>query len=262
MPLRRASQRDPVFVYDISTRLACSTLLFRAQPLDRALDGVKATGIEHVDLWAAPTVLAHVDPAAESAADVQAVLTARGLRASSLTAYATSGDAMRQRISFAGELGARVVIAAAPHRDYDRREAADDVRAYGRTAQEAGVTVCLIHQADTWMDTAEEVASFLDDVGHPRVQLSLDPAQAARDGLTFEALADAAGTRLGHVHLTHAADAGNSDALGDMFDLFEERNYYGMFTFSWQGTDSLPPEEVEASVREARAHVLKVSKAG
>ena len=251
-----------MFVYDISTRLACSTLLFRAQSLDRALDGVKAAGIEHVDLWAAPTVLAHVDPAVESAADVQAVLEARGLRASSVTAVATSGDTMLQRISFAAELGARVVIATAPRRDYDRREAADDVRAYGRTAQEAGVTLCLAHQADTWMDTAEEVSSFLDDVGHPRVQLSLDPAQAARDGITFKALADAAGTRIGHVHLTHAADSGNSNTLGAMLDQLEERNYYGMFTFSWDGTDNLPPEEVEATVREARAHVLEVSKAG
>ncbi len=250
-----------MFVYDISTRLACSTLLFRAQSLDRALDGVKAAGIDHVDLWAAPTVLAHVDPAAESAADVQAGLEARGLRASSVTAIATSGDDMLQRISFAAALGARVVIATAPPRDYDRREAADDVRAYGRTAQEAGVTLCLAHQAETWMDTAEEVASFLDDVGHPRVQLSLDPAQAARDGLTFEALADAAGARIGHVHLA-SADPDNSDALGAMLDQLEERNYYGMFTFSWDGTADLPPEQVEATVREARAHVLEVSKAG
>ena len=231
-----------MFVYDISTRLACSTLLFRAQSLDRALDGVKAAGIDHVDLWAAPTVLAHVDPAAESAADVQAGLESRGLRASSVTAIATSGDDMLQRISFAAELGARVVIATAPPRDYDRREAADDVRAYGRTAQESGVTLCLAHQAETWMDTAEEVASFLDDVGHPRVQLSLDPAQAVRDGLTFEALADAAGARIGHVHLA-GADPDNSDALGAMLDQLEERNYYGMFTFSWDGTADLPPED-------------------
>ena len=71
-----------MFVYDISTRLACSTLLFRAQSLDRALDGVKAAGIDHVDLWAAPTVLAHVDSGGRTRGGCPGPpLEARGLRA-------------------------------------------------------------------------------------------------------------------------------------------------------------------------------------
>ena len=47
-----------------------------------------------------------------------------------------------------------------------------------------------------------------------------------------------------------------------MFDLLEERNYYGMFTFSWPGTEDLATDAVQTGVREARAHALRASKAG
>lgn len=231
-------------------------MLFRTLLLADALDRIKAVGIEFVDVWAA-----HGDPAAISPSDLKAEMDGRGLRASSITAYSISGDAMLQRITYAAELGARTVISAAPMRDYDRREAADDVRAYGRAAQEVGVTFCLAHKAETWMDTAEEVASFLDDVGHPRVQLSIDPPQAAREGITFESLADAAGARLGHVYLDQVSSDG-ADALAPMFDLLEERNYYGMFTFSGRGMESLSAEDAQASLGAAREHVLRVSKPG
>ena len=258
---RRAVRWTSMFNNDISTRLACSTMLFRAQSLDEALEGIRAAGIEHVDLWAAPDVLPHVDPVSDGSAQLRSTLASHGLRASSVTAHSTSGEEMLQRISFASALGARTVISAAPMRDCDRREAADDVRAYGRAAQDAGVTFCLAHQAGTWMDTAEDVASFLDDIGHPRVQLSIDLWQAAREGIAFEALADAAGTRVGHIYVAEATNEGDEQALGAMFELLEERNYYGMFTFSWQGMEGLTREAVSTSVREAREQALRVSKA-
>ena len=128
------------------------------------------------------------------------------------------------------------------------------------------------------MDTAEGVASFLDDVGHPRVQLSLGPTHAQLVGVPLRDLADAAGNRIGHAYLWSFPNGAKSYAdLGDGDDqipgnggvnfraltqLLEERNYTGMFTFMWQGTEGWSLSRIADGLARARAHVLSVSKAG
>ena len=271
-------QSHSMFVFDISTRFACSTLLYRSYSLEEALDGIAQSDVGYVDIWAVPDVLAHVDPAGDDPASVEAKLAERGLRASSVTVYGASGDDMVRRMGFAGGIGAETVITTAPPCDYDRREATDDVRALGRAAQEAGVTLCLTNCAGTWMDTAEAVAGFLDDVGHPRVQLSLGPPHAYVCGVSLEAIVAAAGNRVGQAYLwSVATGAQSADELGDgddqtpgngeidfraMTRLLEERNYHGMFTFMWHGTEGWSRERIGESLARAKAHVLAASKAG
>ncbi|MBM4436703.1 MAG: sugar phosphate isomerase/epimerase [Actinobacteria bacterium] len=265
--------------YDLSSRLACSSLLYRAFTLDRALDAIAPTGIGYVDLWAVPGFVEHVRAGKDTPASVAAKLKDRGLRASSISAYGLTGAAMVARLDFAGAIGARAVITTAPARDYDRHEATDDVRALGRAAQSAGVVLCLANHINTWMDTAEAIAGFLDDVGHPRVQLSFGPTHAYITPVTHEALAAAAGNRIGHAYLwSLASGAKTRDEYGDgdaqtpsptngvdfrsMLRVLEQRNYNGFYTFMWHGTEHWPLKRIAASLAGARAHVVAMAKAG
>ncbi len=268
-----------MFVYDISTRFAVSTLLYRSLPLDRALDAIAQTEFPYVDLWAVPSVLAHVDPRRDDPGAIEAKLAQRGLRAASVTAYQTSGaDDLIAAMEFAGAIGARTVITDPPSRETDRRDATDDSRALGRAAMDAGVTLCLANRTGTWMDTAAEIASFLDDVGHPRVQLSFGPPHAVVANVSLRALAAAAGNRIGQAYLWSLASGattpdefGDGDAqtpgngrihFGELIRLLEERNYQGLFTFMWHGTEDWSVERIGAALAAARAHVLEASRAG
>ena len=264
-----------MFAFDISTRFAGSTLLFRSLPLDDALKALAQTELTYVDLWATPGVLEHVDPARESPAEVKARVEDQNLQASSISAYATFGNDLITRLEFAAAIGAPLVIGTAPMREYERREAADDVRALGRAAQDLGVTLALANHVGTWLDEPSEIASFLDDVGHPRVQLSLTPPHARLASTTLRAVADAADGRVGHTCLWSVSpDMRGADNLGPAEDqtpghgtvdfgaltsILDERNYFGMFTFIWGSTENVPAEQTVAAIAAARAHVLDVS---
>ncbi|MYA58989.1 MAG: sugar phosphate isomerase/epimerase [Chloroflexi bacterium] len=264
-----------MFAFDISTRFAGSSLLFRSLSLDDALKSLAQTDLTYVDLWATPGVLEHVDPARDIPADVQARVEDHNLRPSSISAYATFGNDLVARLEFAAAIGAPLVIGTAPVREYERREAADDVRALGRAAQDLGVTLALANQVGTWLDEPSEIASFLDDVGHPRVQLSLTPPHARLASTTLRAVADAADGRVGHTCLWSVSPAmQDADNLGPAEDqapghgtvdfraltsMLDERNYFGMFTFIWGSTENVPAEQTVAAIAAARAHVLDVS---
>ena len=264
-----------MFAFDISTRFAGSTLLFRSLSLGDALTALAQTELTYVDLWATPGVLEHLDPMRDSPGDVKAQVEDLNLRPSSISAYATFGNDLVARLEFAAAIGAPLVIGTAPMREYERREAADDVRALGRAAQDLGVTLALANQVGTWLDEPAEIASFLDDVGHPRVQLSLTPPHVRLASTTLRAVADAADGRVGHTCLWSVSPAmRNADELGPAADqapgrgtvdfgaltsMLDERNYFGMFTFIWGSTDDVPAEETVAAIAAARAHVLDVS---
>ena len=264
-----------MFAFDISTRFAGSTLLFRSLSLGDALTALAQTELTYVDLWATPGVLEHLDPMRDSPGDVKAQVEDLNLRPSSISAYATFGNDLVARLEFAAAIGAPLVIGTAPMREYERREAADDVRALGRAAQDLGVTLALANQVGTWLDEPAEIASFLDDVGHPRVQLSLTPPHVRLASTTLRAVADAADGRVGHTCLWSVSPAmRDADELGPAADqapghgtvdfgaltsMLDERNYFGMFTFIWGSTDDVPVEETVAAISAARAHVLDVS---
>ena len=264
-----------MFAFDISTRFAGSTLLFRSLSLGDALTALAQTELTYVDLWATPGVLEHLDPMRDSPGDVKAQVEDLNLRPSSISAYATFGNDLVARLEFAAAIGAPLVIGTAPMREYERREAADDVRALGRAAQDLGVTLALANQVGTWLDEPAEIASFLDDVGHPRVQLSLTPPHVRLASTTLRAVADAADGRVGHTCLWSVSPAmRDADELGPAADqapgrgtvdfgaltsMLDERNYFGMFTFIWGSTDDVPVEETVAAISAARAHMLDVS---
>ena len=50
-----------MFFYDISSRLACSTMLYRSVRLGDALTAIAGLEIDFVDLWSAPEHLEHVN---------------------------------------------------------------------------------------------------------------------------------------------------------------------------------------------------------
>ena len=265
-----------MFVFDISTRFACSTLLFSSLSLDDALAAIAKTKLSYVDLWSTPDTLMHVDPERDSAGELKAKLEDNNLRPSSISAHATFGSDLVKRLDLAAAIGAPLVIGTAPVREYERREASDDVRALGRAAQERGITLALANQVGTWLDEPGEISSFLDDVGHPRVTLSLTPPHARLAGTTLRAVVDAAGTRLGNVclwsvspniksvdHLGPGEDQvpgnGKTD-FGAITHMLEDRNYFGMFTFIWNGTQDWTIAQTVSHVEKARGHVLAVAK--
>ena len=265
-----------MFAFDISTRFACSTLLFRSMAFDDVLKAISKTELSYVDLWSTPSVLQHVDPGHDSVAEIKAKLSDYNLLPASVSAYTTFGDDLVSRIDFAAGIGAPTVIATAPNREHERHEATDDVRALGRAAQERGVTLALANQVDTWLDEPGEIASFLDDVGHPRVQLSLTPPHARLVKTTLRAVMQAAGNRVGHTCLwsasasIHSADdlgpaddqvpgSGTVD-FGALTETLEENNYFGMYTFLWGGTADWSERRTVAAIKAARSHVLEVAK--
>ena len=81
-----------MFAFDISTRFACSTLLFRSMALADVLKAISKTKLGYVDLWSTPGVLQHVDPERDSVTDVTALLSDHNIRPASVSAYATFGD--------------------------------------------------------------------------------------------------------------------------------------------------------------------------
>ena len=265
-----------MFAFDISTRFAGSTLLFRSLSLDDALKELARTELTYVDLWATPGVLEHIVPGRDAPGDVKALVEDLNLRPSSISAYGAFGNELVARLEFAAAIGAPLVIGTAPVREYERREAADDVRALGRAAQDLGVTLALANQVGTWLDEPAEIASFLDDVGHPRVQLSLTPPHVRLASTTLRAVADAADGRVGHTCLWSVSSAmRDADNLGPAEDqapghgtvdfgslttMLDERNYFGMFTFIWGSTEDVSADETVAAIAAARAHVLDVSK--
>jgi sugar phosphate isomerase/epimerase len=266
-----------MFVFDISTRFACSTLLFRSLSLDDTLAALAKTKLSYVDLWSTPGSLMHVDPDRDSASEIKAKLADHNLRPSSISAHATFSSDLVKRLDFAAAIGAPLVIGTAPVREYERREASDDIRALGRAAQDRGVTLALANQVGTWLDEPSEISSFLDDVGHPRVTLSLTPPHARLAGTTLRAVLEAAGNRLGNVCLWSVSPSITSvDAMGPGEDqvpgngtvdfraitsMLDNRSYFGMFTFVWNGTQDWTIAQTLSHVEKARQHVLEVAKA-
>ena len=97
---------------DVMPRCCCPAgFLFPNLPLERRLDGVAASGIRGVELWARADRYRDLDVASVSAERVRRLCRDRGLTVVSLAAHPPTDTAhVRSAVDLAAELGAETVV--------------------------------------------------------------------------------------------------------------------------------------------------------
>jgi sugar phosphate isomerase/epimerase len=200
--------------------LGCSTLGFRFDPLNVALDEIAAAGFDLVDVAMYPGYCPHFNPMTATDAERAALrrrLADLGLRLATINA--TDGllgrpderdRAMayaRASLDLAKELGAYgVTIQSGIEPNPGEwpavaRAVAADLRELGAAAEALGLELTLeLHKA-MLMATTREALDLMALVDHPAVGVALDPSHLTYAGEDAAASARALGGHVKHVHL-------------------------------------------------------------
>jgi sugar phosphate isomerase/epimerase len=203
--------------------LGCSTLGFRFDPLDVALDEIAAQGFHLVDLAMIPSYCPHFNPLT-AATDEKRVLHDSLERHGMTVAALNSGDGRlgvpnerehalsyaRATLRLASELGAYGVTMGSgvepPPGEWltVARGVADDLRALGDEAADLGLGVTLeLHKA-ALMARQQEAVDLMALVDHPAVGVAIDPSHATHAGENVASIARTLGPLVKHVHLRDA----------------------------------------------------------
>ena len=169
----------------MTSLIGCTTVGYLRFPLERALDGIAAAGLHHIDLAAIPSYCEHVDvndPDPARLDELRAGLERRGLAVTSISGHTDlTGDAGARHIEacirLAPQIGATYVVTGTG--------AAGDPEAAGRLlvnvrtlaslCEELGVLLALETQDDL-LTSGAAASEFLSAVGSPAVGLNLDAA--------------------------------------------------------------------------------------
>ena len=207
-----------------SMGFGASTLGYRFDPLETALDEIAACGFDLVDLAMYPSYCPHFNPLTADAGRVDALaesLAGRGLRVAALNAtdgllgVASQRDHAMAYARAALRLAARLGASGLTMQSGREPEAPDrwaavatavaaDVRELGEEAAELGLVLTLELHKELLMATTRQALDLMALVDHPAVGVALDPSHASHAG---ERIADAAlalGSLVKHVHLRDA----------------------------------------------------------
>lgn len=221
-----------------STRLGCSSISFRHQHLDEALETITSLGFEEIDLGALPGVCDHVPFVLDAAAvaDVARTVLASGLRVRSvngdvgdLNAPLGGGQRSDRRAhldmltSLAAAVGARALVlpcGAIDHTPIDTLDAdialvADELAAAAAVAATHGValwTESLHWHRLCWnVERAQMLADRLsDDVG-----IVMDFSHVVASGGDPVDFVDRFGPRIEHVHIRDATPGNINVSVGN-----------------------------------------------
>jgi sugar phosphate isomerase/epimerase len=203
--------------------LGCSTLGFRRDPLDVALNEIASQGFHLVDIAMYPTYCPHFNPQTATAAEMSALETLlqdHGLTMATLNA--TDGllgnPAQREQalayaracLDLAHRLGAYGVtmqsgVEPPPGQWLEvARIVAPDLRALGAAAANLGLELTLELHKSMLMATGQEAADLMALVDHPAVGVALDPSHATYAGEDVAEIARSLGDLIKHVHLRDA----------------------------------------------------------
>jgi sugar phosphate isomerase/epimerase len=203
--------------------LGCSTLGFRLDPLDVALDEIAAKGFHLVDLAMYPGYCPHFNPLTASQHEQRALaddLERRGLTVATLNA----GDGLlgvpasreraleyaRASLRLAKDLGAYGVTMQSgvepPADEWPAvaRGVADDLRTLGDEAAALGLELTLELHKSMLMASQQEAVDLMALVDHPAVGVAIDPSHATYAGEHAATIARTLGPLVKHVHLRDA----------------------------------------------------------
>jgi L-ribulose-5-phosphate 3-epimerase len=167
----------------LASLIGCTTVGYLRFPLERALDGIAAAGLHHIDLAAIPDYCEHLDVANPDGLDaLRAELDRRDISVVSISGHTdlTREPGVRHIeacLRLAPELGATYVVTgtgAAPDAETAERRL-ENVRALAQLAEELGVCLALETQDDL-LTSGADAAEFLAAVGSSAVGLNLDAA--------------------------------------------------------------------------------------
>lgn len=200
--------------------LGCSTLGFRFDPLEVALDEIASQGFQVIDIAMYPGYCPHFNPLTATEAEKAALeqqLADRQLTLATINAtegllgipahreqaiaYARACLYMAQRLGAYG-LTMQSGVEPAPGEWLDvARVVAPDLRALGDEAAALGLELTLELHKTMLMATGQEAADLMDLVDHPAVGVAIDPSHATYAGENVAEIARALGPLVKHVHL-------------------------------------------------------------
>lgn len=198
-------------------RLALCSNVLGGLPRRAAFAMMQRLGFRYVDIWAAPVIAQHVDPAIDDPQDVLAELLEYGLTPISLSLYYTTDAEKRARMRFAAAIGAPyVVFELAPNADYV--EKMSNISLDGRLLTQPGagfevfreVLWSLLEEASrlgiriaiqvphvyTVVENAGEFEALLPRLEHPALAFLLSPTHALARGSTIAQFQRLCGGRL------------------------------------------------------------------
>ena len=200
--------------------LGCSTLGFRFDTLDAAIDAIAGAGFRLVDLAMYPSYCPHFNPLTATEAEKGALAESLAAREMTVaTINATDGllgiaeqrehamDYMRASLRLAQALGAYGVtmqsgIEPAPgHWREVAGVVASDLRILGDVAADLGLELTLELHKTMLMATGQEARDLMSLVDHPAVGVALDPSHATYAGENVAEIARSLGSLVKHVHL-------------------------------------------------------------
>lgn len=201
---RRLYRRRPVCV---------SSSLFGDRSRTEAFQAVSDLGIGCVDLWSAPNVASHADPATDDVEDVRADLDEHRLSAPIVT---VGGPNVEERIRFAGDVGAESIV-------FDGRAgetATPDVetmRSWLAVAEENDLTASIVpgFEAPTSID---DLVTLLEDIDHDAARVALAPPALLRAGESPEAVLSRLGDRVDALYLWDTDPGQAENAAGQWWD--------------------------------------------
>lgn len=169
----------------MASLIGCTTVGYLRFPLERALDGIAAAGLHHIDLAAIPDYCEHVEAADRNGGRLETLRAELDRRDIAVVSISGHTDLTREPgvrhieacLRLAAELGAAYVVTgtgSAPDAETGERRL-ENVRALARLAEELDVRLALETQDDL-LTSGSAAAGFLAAVGSPAVGLNLDAA--------------------------------------------------------------------------------------
>ena len=200
--------------------LGASTLGFRHDSLDVALQEIKNTGFQFIDIAMYPSYCPHFNPLTASDGDIETLqekLSDLGLKVATLNA----GDGIlgspdhhdsaitfaKATIQLAKKLGAYAItmqsgIEPKPGQWFEvARGVANDVRDLGNYAADLGLDLTLELHKDLLMANTQQSLDLMELVNHPNVGVALDPSHITYAGEKADEVTLSLGKHVKHVHL-------------------------------------------------------------
>ena len=169
--------------------------LFPNPPLERRLDGVAASGIRGVELWARADRYRDLDVASVSAERVHRLCRDRGLTVVSLAAHPPTDTAhVRSAVDLAAELGAETVVIGCKGESV--ADALRDLRPAFAHAARVGVRIAVHNHVNGLIRDADDVGRLCAEVDPEAGGIAFAPTHAVMAGQDPLSLIDRFGDRM------------------------------------------------------------------
>jgi sugar phosphate isomerase/epimerase len=203
--------------------IGCSTLSFRHDSLDTALNEIASQGFRRIDLVMVPSYCPHFDVLNSTPAEQDALqerLAELGFVPSTLnTGDGRFGDPERRQLAvdharaclpLAQKLGAYAItiqsgVETPPSEWLEvARGVATDMRGLAEEAESLGLDLTVELHKEALVATAQQALDLMELIDHPAAGIALDPSHVTHSGENPAEVARSLGPLVKHVHLRDA----------------------------------------------------------